>query len=71
MRNVIDMIEVIVNGKPVEVEENLLLSDLIARQQQQDVAVAVNQQFVPRGLYQQTQLKAGDQVELLVPMQGG
>ena len=34
-------------------------------------AVAVNQQFVPKSRYQQTALAEGDQVELVIPMQGG
>ena len=34
-------------------------------------AIAVNESFIPRGQYEQTQLNEGDQIELLVPMQGG
>jgi sulfur carrier protein len=34
-------------------------------------AVAVNEQFVPRGGYAEIALKAGDRIEILVPMQGG
>ena len=34
-------------------------------------AIALNEQFVPRTEYATTSLKNGDQLELLVPMQGG
>jgi len=34
-------------------------------------AVAVNDTFIPRSEYDNTILKDGDRVELLVPMQGG
>lgn len=33
--------------------------------------VALNHQFVPRTQYEATALKAGDEIELLVPMSGG
>ncbi len=65
------MIQVIVNGQRVDINDNTTLTELVASQAQSDCAVAVNQQFIPKGLYQQTQLQQGDQIELLVPMQGG
>lgn len=34
-------------------------------------AVAVNLHFVARGLYETTQLKNGDSLEIVSPMQGG
>jgi len=33
--------------------------------------IALNQNFVPRSLYDQTLLKTGDAIELLSPMAGG
>lgn len=33
--------------------------------------IALNQNFVPRSLYDQTLLKTGDKIELLSPMAGG
>lgn len=33
--------------------------------------IALNQNFVPRSLYDQTLLKTGDTIELLSPMAGG
>lgn len=34
-------------------------------------AIAINEVFVPRANYGVTELRDGDRVELLVPMQGG
>ena len=34
-------------------------------------AVAINGDFVPRGLYSETQLKGGEALEILSPRQGG
>ncbi len=35
------------------------------------IAVAVNAEFVPRSNYTSRRLNTGDQVEVLVPVQGG
>lgn len=35
------------------------------------VAVAVNTEFVPRSQYQEYRLQAGDQVDIVAPIQGG
>lgn len=67
------MISLVINGeaKNVEAAENLQallqsLSDL-----PESYAVAVNTNFVPKSAYANTTLSEGDQIELLVPMQGG
>ena len=64
--------KLLINGEPAEVPENLTVAGLLnLRQQVNTVAVAVNQQFVPRARHDQHVLKAGDQVEIVAPMQGG
>ncbi len=35
------------------------------------LAIAVNQQVVPRGRWAETTLNAGDQIEIITPRQGG
>lgn len=35
------------------------------------VAVAINEEFLPRTLFDQTHLQDGDSVEVVAPMQGG
>ncbi len=34
-------------------------------------AIAVNETFVPRSAYEQTQIQEGDKLEIVAPMQGG
>ncbi|OVE81811.1 thiamine biosynthesis protein ThiS [bacterium M21] len=35
------------------------------------VAVALNEEFVPRSTYSEVELKDGDDIEVVSPMQGG
>ena len=67
------MITVFLNGenKLVDAKSNLL--DAIAQWDlgRQTFAIAINKQFIPKSAYQKTHLLDGDQVELLIPMQGG
>jgi thiamine biosynthesis protein ThiS len=66
------MIIVKLNEQSLETEDNTKLADLVALHVSvQDFAIAVNQHFVPKEQYNNTTLKHQDQIELLVPMQGG
>ena len=57
--------------KCVPKESNLLAAIECWQLSQKTFAIAVNKQFVPKSMYQQTVLSEGDQVELVIPMQGG
>ena len=61
-----------INGAFYESRSRQLL-DVIAEQQLGDTpfAIAVNSVFVPKSAYESTELKNGDEVEILSPMQGG
>lgn len=61
-----------VNGQEQD-SDAVTVGDLIARlgYNGNHFAVAVNLAHVPRSEYAQTSLKAGDAVEILMPMQGG
>ena len=61
------------NGEKKSLPRNQNLAQAIAEWDlaNQQFAVAINEQFIPQGLYQETFLQEGDRVELLVPMQGG
>ncbi|MBX2859476.1 MAG: sulfur carrier protein ThiS [Cellvibrionaceae bacterium] len=61
-----------VNGEAVELKE-LTSLDQFMRQHAQDgpTAVAVNGQFVPKSQYRETNIQAGDAIEIVAPMQGG
>lgn len=39
--------------------------------QEQNFAVAINEEFVPRSQYQTTQIQTDDAIEIVAPMQGG
>ena len=57
--------------------ESLNLNEILIQWQSQSkqicatYAVAVNQNFVPKSHYHNTQLCVGDELEILTPMQGG
>ena len=61
-----------VNGKPCEVRAETLAA-LLAELEYEDavVATARNRDFVRRKDRAQTQIAAGDEIEILVPKQGG
>ena len=68
---------VIVNGKPRETDARtlagLLAEFLISIKAPPDarVATALNGAFAPKGQRAATPLHDGDQIEIVVPMQGG
>ncbi|MCH2175354.1 MAG: sulfur carrier protein ThiS [Lentisphaeria bacterium] len=61
------------NGETVALPESQTLASFIEAQGYagQTFAVALNESFVPKAQYQSTQLQAGDNVEIVAPMQGG
>jgi sulfur carrier protein len=73
-------INIQINGKHIDIGPQETLKDALdswasnaaARlSAPYNFAVALNHQFVPRTQYEATTLKAGDEIELLVPMSGG
>ena len=66
------MIEIILNGiKQTSSETNLSLFLASRENEGANFAVAVNEEFIPKCNYQSVELKSGDRIELVVPMQGG
>lgn len=67
------MIAVTVNGTAKEVEDDLTVARLVAAlgSGTKGVAVAVNEEVVPRSRWATARLAAGDRVELLRAAQGG
>lgn len=64
----------IVNGKPSSVADTTTVSDLVTSltgERVHGVAVAVNDQVVPRSAWHDTALADGDSVEILTAVQGG
>ena len=66
---------IIVNGEehplPGDGEISSLLTDLGVGPDRKGVAIAVNGELVPRQQWDNVRLAAGDQVELVRPVQGG
>ena len=63
---------VIVNGEPREilsVRVDALLSEL--EYEGNHFAIAVNYDVLPKSRWAHTQLKSGDQIEIITPRQGG
>lgn len=66
------MITIEFNGEPKNLAENNLQEAInILQLDKNNFAIAINEQFIPRSAYANTELQSGDRVELLVPMQGG
>jgi sulfur carrier protein len=62
-----------VNGAPAEVDAEATVATLVHRlgRDPRGVAVALNEDVVPRGAWSATRLHAGDRVEVLRAAQGG
>ncbi len=66
---------IIVNGKPMEVEEDISLLALLEKNRIEirpvGLAVAVNEEIVPKSKYAEYELKEGDRVEIVNIVGGG
>lgn len=66
------MPQVVVNGQVTDlIEKNL--AKFVASKQKEGVriAIALNEEFIPKANYESISLKDGDRIELVTPMQGG
>lgn len=63
---------ILVNGEPTETQVRTL-ADLVADRglAENQVATALNGEFVPKGARAATLLREGDKVEIVAPRQGG
>lgn len=62
-----------VNGKPMQVEDNTKLEQLLQQLElhQKKLALEVNQKVVPRSQFEIYTLKEGDKVEIVHAIGGG
>lgn len=62
-----------VNGQPREIADGMTLGALIAELgvRREGIAVARNEDVVPRGSLEATRLAAGDAIEIIVAVAGG
>ncbi len=62
-----------INGKIEELNQNMTLSGILAEKNIsiESIAVALNQEVIPRSLHAQTLLNDGDEVEIIRAVAGG
>lgn len=62
-----------VNGQPLDAEETLTAATLVERlgYAGKRLALEINREIVPRSLWPQTPLRAGDEVEVVHAIGGG
>lgn len=65
--------QIILNGSPREVGQELSVAELLQQQQLADkrVAVELNGDIVPRSRHAEQRLRAGDRVEIVHAIGGG
>ena len=65
--------KILVNGEPRDVGDAKNLSELLTELNlsNRSLAIAINQEVIPRSLYEETALKADDCVELVQAVGGG
>lgn len=66
-----EQITVRVNGDEQSLRIGTTVADLVPPEWKQGVAVARNDEIVPRDAWATTALRAGDAVEIVRPVQGG
>lgn len=67
------MIDVIVNGEPRSIDAGTTVAGLVAAcsRSTRGMAVAVNEEVVPRSTWGDVELGSDDRIELLTAAQGG
>ena len=67
------MISISLNNEKISLADNTILQAALAAWGYGDgkIAVAINQEFVPRSQYDQRQLMDGDQIDIVKPVGGG
>lgn len=67
------MISIILNGKELQFSENQMLNSALSEwgYEGKNIAIAINETFIPRSQYVQTEIKNGDSIEIVSPLEGG
>lgn len=65
--------KIIVNGEPLTLEKPSSINNLLEQHGYNGklVAVAVNNEFLPKSAYTTTIIQDNDKIEIVAPMQGG
>ncbi|STY28788.1 thiamine biosynthesis protein ThiS [Legionella wadsworthii] len=64
---------IFINEQPVKMDSACTLKELLEKREYigAHVAIAINNQFIPKSNFSHTILCEGDRIDLIVPMQGG
>lgn len=67
------MIEIVLNGEPRQLAENLSLTELVEQlgYTGKRIAIERNGEIVPRSRHADTRLAAGDRLEIVIAVGGG
>ena len=73
MKNVIDKLEISLNGKRIASDAQTLHALLLAQgfETKAAMACAINKRFVPRAEWPSRALQHGDQIDVVTPITGG
>lgn len=65
--------QITLNGKPYTLEHSVNLSELsaILKLESTQVAIERNRKIIPRGLYKETMINEGDEIEIVTFIGGG
>lgn len=61
------------NDQPLSLETVCTLKEILVENNafSEHMAVAINNQFIPKPMFSSTVVQEGDRIDLIVPMQGG
>ena len=65
---------IVLNGEECSVDEGTSLGTIVEREVGEEadhVAVALNDEIISRGRWDETTIEAGDEIEVVQPIQGG
>ena len=67
------MIKVSINGEVKTIKDGLNINELLKELNyvEKGFALAINMTFIAINSYEKTQLKEGDKIDILAPVQGG
>ncbi|KTD06209.1 thiamine biosynthesis protein ThiS [Legionella gratiana] len=62
-----------INDQPLSLDSSCTLQEVLDQKNNSaaHLAIAINNQFIPRTLFASTTLQEGDRIDLITPMQGG
>lgn len=62
-----------INDQPLSLDFSCTLQEMLEQKNKSaaHVAIAINNQFIPKSMFTRTIVQDGDRIDLITPMQGG